>query len=162
MLSRVYTFTRGRIAFLCGIQKVFHRQIIILLLLVLYGVPAALGPFWHTHASNIPVEPGCQTSCCTAGHCHSHFHASPSAKIRTKHAVRPARVHAANACHDDCLVCRFYAATPLIMPSMRPSSRNCLCRSLLIDGTSHRVPRPFCSAREVRQTEFASKQLIQS
>lgn len=128
------TLTRGRAAATCGVFVLNHKLTTYLLLL-LYGVPTALGPFWHSHSTD---QPAC---------CRSHSDASPigsgsSHHIQRRHSgacdcqtpsnqvgdlyAEPAtrrlvdsgqfsdRLPSGVNC-DGCAICRFYAYPPLLV-----------------------------------------------
>lgn len=127
------TLIRGRAAATCGVFVLNHKLTTYLLLL-LYGVPTALGPFWHSHSLG---RPAC---------CRSHSDASPCAGSLSHHTqpkhpagcdCKPPLNQVVNLCTepatrnlvesgqfshrsptdncDGCAICRFYAYPPLLV-----------------------------------------------
>ncbi len=97
----------------------FYRKLVALLLLGFYGIPAALGPYWHHHgcaeqacvSQHNPTSEAGSHSAQASHHCscqhHQHVHAVKAAKPQPKPV----------ACSEDCgqtdgpcVICAFYAS----------------------------------------------------
>ncbi len=115
----------------CGVSSVFLRKLVALLLVVCYGIPAALGPYWHHHACHGTdhAAAGHAVSghaACGFDHAHSgehHAHATNSLACHhhehvvsgtQKRAPRPLTITGHDASHSGpCAICQFYATAQL-------------------------------------------------
>ncbi len=100
----------------------FYRKFVTYLLLVLYGVPTALGPYWHTHSAHSHAEcqgePSATRECRCNHHGHAHAFGVGGAKGGSVHSDVTKRLQSNSvsasdsACHAQCAICRFYACPP--------------------------------------------------
>lgn len=105
----------------------FYRKLVTYIVLVLYGVPTSLGPYWHSHSGHTPCG-GAQAQAieniasrsahslarsCTC----SHGHAGPAkANTNARTYVTVSQLSAANCtCDGACAICQFYASAPFLM-----------------------------------------------
>lgn len=94
----------------------FSRKLMIYCLLWLYGVPAAVGPYWHSHhhchPSNMGLGPGGDmhqgVACCDHGH--HHVHSSLDGALFETDGVIGANQSLAADEHA-CAICAFYSQT---------------------------------------------------
>ncbi len=113
---------------LCGVH-VFYRKLLTYLVLVLYGVPTALGPFWHRHdhvGGHAPHGDACETCVvepahATAAHQHcgcSHDACQSDARVAglvVQRQMDLVSLDRAGDCHGACAICQFYACPPLLV-----------------------------------------------
>lgn len=124
-----------------------HR-FISFLLLVTYGVPAGLGPFWHSHDH--------ASSGCCSDHCNvSHYVASDSDATEETHACDESHHHAPLASEgsdssnprslgvrqdlsftDACLICSFYAQAVFPSGFEEPQAFQRFTHAIVLPGVS--------------------------
>ena len=106
----------------------FYRKLFAYLLLALYGVPAAIGPHWHSHDRCADAESIYIGRCCSHADSDKHSPHDPPAATNAHHGCK--RTHHAATNHeqaeskspatslehnshcDNCSICHFYACTP--------------------------------------------------
>lgn len=129
------------------------QRFVVSLLLLCYGLPAAIGPHWHHHF--IGVDDCCSVTCeslqaanpSSTCHCHGGHHQAANANAADENAEDANAVALAWRSADkldDCLICAFYSQMQLNRSvesgeqsqalGERPKVQPCLagCRSLLL------------------------------
>ncbi|MDX1926288.1 MAG: hypothetical protein SFV81_07215 [Pirellulaceae bacterium] len=142
-----HKLSAGRTASPSGVF-VFYRKLITYVLLVLYGVPTAVGPHWHSHCRhNLDVT--CNTSaasdptaispsapkCFAAPHlCNCHRAHSTE---KQPHSDRSTQIVASDSNCDGCLICHFYACVPFAGLALAAQVDGSLVECLPIERQGH-------------------------
>ncbi len=138
--------------------KVFYHKQIACLLLVLYGVPAALGPFWHTHSSPCKCLTQAESdelgaaSKCSHPKCCAHVHFNHARQVprggSTGKCVQISQQEPRSGCDDGCLICQFYSFASLVLPAAQcPAQSPCTSHVALHSFLEVRIPASFALAR---------------
>jgi len=124
---------------------VFFRKLITYLLLAFYGVPAAVGPYWHNHhdsccehvffavASQSTDATQSTDSCSsTQQHCKcDHQHGTPSSN-ETRPSANEFNQVTFDGQVDGCAICQFYSCTPFVASLASSELQVSLTQSLVI------------------------------
>ncbi len=138
----------GRTASTAG-SFVFYRKYIAFILLVLYGVPAAIGPHWHSHHSctdGLDCASTCHDthshsdhSSLSIGHAHEcqfhSSHGSADSDTPTLKTLSLGEQLVVSGLADDCsscLICHFYSCTPFIGLAISLQPLSSLVESLVV------------------------------
>jgi len=127
---------------------VFFRKLTTYLLLAFYGVPAAIGPYWHNHHDSCcehiffldaPQSTGTSHSTgTTANSCSStqqnckcdHHHSTSSGSEARASVNRFAQV-TFDRQFDGCTICKFYSCTPFVASLVSSELQVCLTQCLV-------------------------------
>jgi hypothetical protein len=129
------SITLGRTASQCGVS-VFYRKLITYVLLTLYGVPAVIGPHWHSHQCDVACELACvslhdlcptaASNLCSCNHDHSKSCDEPSSNT---HLVQ---IVGSDTDSENCSICHFYSCTPFVGVAHSIVDRVNLVESLVV------------------------------
>jgi hypothetical protein len=116
---------------------VFYRKFITYVLLTLYGVPAAIGPHWHSHHT---CGVACASACTsphdawpadTSNQCSCNHDHSTSCDERNHDTNLPCIV-GSDSDNESCAVCHFYSSTPFAGVAFSIAERGSLVELLMI------------------------------
>ncbi|MCR9291702.1 MAG: hypothetical protein NXI32_03215 [bacterium] len=133
----------GRTAPVCAELVVLSQRLIAICLLVLYGIPAGLGPHWHHHDHACPQhchmdehvhEASSLDDTSPESDCHCHVAAEPAEKATvdpsgTEHTAEPGVLELGSHV-DSCLICDFYSLAQSPAPTEPSLSNSVLVASL--------------------------------